>query len=283
MNKWGSILGGNFGIRINSVFGEPTYLAAVLSSAFFVSLYNIFQSSTYYLSRLQSIVIIVVYILSFSGLGQAGIFLCLIFLAFSFGILRYIYIFLPIGIIAFNLLYANSKDFSERYDSTVDLFLGSGKFELGKTHGSSFILYNNYKVATENFKRNFIFGSGIGSHPVAFDKYSTAKHIRVIGFDLNGADANSMLLRIISETGLFGVVIFLYIIYKCYVRRIEGNSSNHWLISNAILVMILLNLFRQGHYFLNGFPFFVLLYCYNAVSYINMNNKVKLKDAIKYG
>jgi hypothetical protein len=30
--------------------------------------------------------------------------------------------------------------------------------------------------------------------------------------------------------------------------------------------MILLNLFRQGHYFLNGFPFFVLMYIYNASS-----------------
>jgi hypothetical protein len=31
--------------------------------------------------------------------------------------------------------------------------------------------------------------------------------------------------------------------------------------------MILLNMFRQGHYFLNGFPFFVILYYYNSVSY----------------
>jgi hypothetical protein len=31
--------------------------------------------------------------------------------------------------------------------------------------------------------------------------------------------------------------------------------------------MILLNLFRQGHYFLNGFPFFVILYCYTGLSY----------------
>jgi hypothetical protein len=36
-NKWGVGYGGNFGIRVNSVFGEPTYLGAVLSAAFFVS------------------------------------------------------------------------------------------------------------------------------------------------------------------------------------------------------------------------------------------------------
>jgi hypothetical protein len=76
-----------------------------------------------------------------------------------------------------------------------------------------------------------------------------------------------MLLRLISETGLFGVGIFLFVIIKGYVRRDPEYETYHWLVSNSILIMILLNLFRQGHYFLNGFPFFVILYYYNSVSY----------------
>jgi len=268
LNKWGVIEGGNFGIRINSVFGEPTHLGAVLSAAFFVALYNMFRKNAYYLTKLQSLVIIVVYFLSFSGLGQTGILLSLLFLAISYGFVRYLFIFIPIGFFVFNFMYSNIREFRERYDSLIELF-NNGKFILGKTHGSSFILYNNYKVALENFESNFVFGTGIGSHPVAFEKYSIAKDIKVYGFNLNSADANSMLLRLISETGLFGVIIFLVIMIKCYVRRDPENESFHWLISNAILIMILLNLFRQGHYFLNGFPFFVLLYYYNSLSYKN--------------
>lgn len=266
LNKWGFIPGGNFGIRINSVFGEPTYLGAVLSSAFFVSIYNLVSKNPYYLSRFKSLIIIAVYFLSFSGLGQAGIFLSLFFLVISFGFFRYILIFIPIGVLLFNYMYQNSKDFRERYDSTIEIFT-TGKFKLGETHGSSFILYNNYVVALENFKGNFMFGSGVGSHPVAFEKYSTAKNFKVYGFNLNSADANSMLLRLISETGLFGVLIFAFIIIKFYVKRDLEHDSFHWLVSNSILIMILLNLFRQGHYFLNGFPFFVILYCFNSLSY----------------
>lgn len=266
LNKWGMIKGGNFGLRINSIFPEPTHLGSVLSAAFFVSLYNLFRKETFYLSKFKSGVIIVVYILSFSGLGQLGMFLSFLFLAISFGIVRYIILLIPLSIILFNTMYNNSKDFRERYDSLIDLF-NTGKFVLGKTHGSSFILYNNYVIALENFKTNFVFGTGIGSHPVAFEKFSLAKNFKVYGFNLNSADANSMLLRLISETGLFGVTIFLLIIFKCYVKRDEFYPTNHWLISNAILIMILLNLFRQGHYFLNGFPFFVLLYYFNSVSY----------------
>jgi len=267
LNKWGFIPGGNFGIRINSVFGEPTYLASTLSAAFFISVYNLFRKESYGLSKIKSIVIIVVYLLSFSGLGQTGIFLSLIFLAINFGLIRYVVVAVPAAILLFNVLYNNVGEFRERYDSTVGLFSGEQEFKLGKTHGSSFILYNNYRVALKNFSSNFLFGTGIGSHPVAFEKYSLARNFKVSGFNSNSADANSMLLRLISETGLFGVCIFLFIIFKCYVSRDALNDSSHWLISNAILVMILLNLFRQGHYFLNGFPFFVLLYIYNYLSY----------------
>jgi hypothetical protein len=37
LNKWGFYSGGNFGIRVNSILGEPTYFAALLSTAFFIA------------------------------------------------------------------------------------------------------------------------------------------------------------------------------------------------------------------------------------------------------
>lgn len=266
LNKWSFTPGGNFGLRINSIFAEPTHLAAVMSAAFFISIYNVFVKEPLFINRIQSLVIILVYLLSFSGLGQIGIFLTFLMFAINFGLVRYIFILIPLAVLLFNFLYNNVKDFRERYDGIVELYT-TGKFVLGKTHGSSFILYNNFHVAIKNFQSNPIFGSGIGSHPVAFEKYSLAKNIAVYGFDFNSADANSMLLRLISETGIFGVTIFLIIMAKCYVKRDEENESYHWLISNGILIMILLNLFRQGHYFLNGFPFFVLMYIFNKISY----------------
>ena len=36
---------------------------------------------------------------------------------------------------------------------------------------------------------------------------------------------------------------------------------------HMIMVMILLNLLRQGHYFLLGFPFFFLMYYFNYQDY----------------
>lgn len=265
-NKWGLTYGGWLGLRINSIFAEPTHLAAVLSAAFFVSVNNFLRKESYHLSKFKSAVVIAIYILSFSGLGQVGIFLALIMLLINYGLVRYLIVVAPLSIILFNVLYNNVPEFRERLDGLTSLNSGE-EFQLGKTHGSSFILYNNYNVALKNFKTNFVFGSGIGSHPVAFEKYTMAKHIKTYGFNLNSADANSMFLRLLSETGLFGVSIFLFIVFKGYVKKVDGDESEYWLISNGILIMILLNLFRQGHYFLNGFPLFMFLYYYNKVNY----------------
>ena len=268
LNKWSLAPGGIFGLRINSILAEPTHLAGVLSPAFFVAIYNLTRKEPYLMSKFRGGVIIAIFILSFSALGQMGIFLTATLLMINFGLVRYFFVLAVVGFILFNVLYENVADFRERYDSLITLFTeGPNAFKLGKTHGSSFILYNNFIVTVENFKTNFIFGSGIGSHPVAFEKFNIAKGIQTAGFNNNSADANSMLLRLVSETGLFGTILFLYIVFKCYVSRNAENETHHWLISNAILVMILLNLFRQGHYFLNGFPFFVLMYYYNYLDY----------------
>ncbi len=139
LNKWGFSPGGIFGIRVNSIFAEPTHLASTLSAAFFVSVYNLIRKESYGLSKFQSTTIVIVYFLSFSGLGQSGIFLTLVFLAINFGFLRYILLLIPAAILLFNVMYKNVDDFKVRYDGMVGLFSGQ-EFKLGQTHGSSFIL-----------------------------------------------------------------------------------------------------------------------------------------------
>lgn len=268
-NKGGlAVTGGLFGIRINSVFMEPTHLGSVLSASFFVAVYNIVSRKYFYYNTLQNWIIIICYLLAFSGMGQIGVFLTIVLLAINFGFVRYVIVAVPVLILSFNYLYNNVDEFRERFDSSYGLFVEGEQFELGKTHGSSFILYNNYIVATKNFEGNFLFGTGLGSHQTAFEKYSIGKSIGNWGFDLNSADANSMFLRLMSETGLFGIAIFLIIIIKCYVKRDRNNNTSYyWLISNGILIMILLNLLRQGNYYLYGFPFFFMLYYFNAVAH----------------
>jgi hypothetical protein len=76
-NKW-TLTEGGIGLRLNSVFSEPSYFAAVISPAFFTSLYNVIARKTIFIRRRQSIVIIIAYLLTYSSLGIIGIFVAIV-------------------------------------------------------------------------------------------------------------------------------------------------------------------------------------------------------------
>lgn len=72
-----------------------------------------------------------------------------------------------------------------------------------------------------------------------------------------------MFNRLMSETGLFGLGLFGLLLYRGFHRKkddLQGEYSELWIISTACFIIIIVNLVRQGHYFLNGFPFYVWLY-----------------------
>jgi hypothetical protein len=262
LNKWGVIRGG-LGIRMNSLFGEPAYFAAVVAPAFFVSIYNLTRINTIFITRRQSVVIGVAYLLTFSSIGILGIFLTAVLLLLNLGFVRYAIVFIPLSIFVFIYSYENVPEFRERYDGTIEIF-GTGNYKSYEINGSSFVLYNNYHVASENFKRHPFFGTGLGSHPIAFDKYSLTLLEGAVDIDFNKMDANSMALRLMSETGLYGLSVMFLLLLRCWVFKNTAKDQELWVMSNATAVIILLFLLRQGHYFINGFPFFLWMFFYIA-------------------
>jgi len=259
LNKWGLSYGG-LGIRINSIFSEPSYFAAVIGPAFFICVSNLFRKDKLFLTKKQGFVVIVAYLLSFSSLGIIGIFMTVLLLLLNFGFFRYAIVFVPTFYFGFNYAYDNIPEFRDRFDGTFDIFSAQGANT--DVHGSSFVLYNNYQIAVKNFEKNPLFGTGLGSHPIAFDRYSLTLQTGVLQIDFNKADANSMFLRLLSETGLYGTIFIIFYLIRFYLGRKRSVDDELWVISNATLLIILLFLFRQGHYFLNGFPFFLWLYYY---------------------
>ncbi|MEZ4800754.1 MAG: hypothetical protein R2809_13455 [Flavobacteriales bacterium] len=262
LNKWGFVPGG-LGIRVNALFSEPSYFAATIAPAFFVSVYNWTAKDAIFITRRTSLIIIVAYLITFSSLGILGIFLTVLLLLINFGFVRYAIVFIPLAVVVFKYSYENVDEFRDRYDSTIEIF-SSGNYSSYDINGSSFVLYNNYHVALENFKRNPFFGTGLGSHPVAFDKYSLTNLEGAVEIDFNKMDANSMLLRLMSETGLYGLFIYLFLLVKCWIFKKATDENEVWVMSNGLAAVIILYLIRQGHYFLNGFPFFVWMYYYVA-------------------
>lgn len=285
-NKWGFVPGG-IGIRVNATYPEPAYFAEYISPAVFISIYNLFFQKNIFLKKWECLVILSAFLLSFSSLAYTAIFVIFILLLINFGIIRYLLLAVPVMIFLFYIIYNNVEEFKDRIDGIKKVFIdeyllqekerdieNKYAFEsrqwrvLSNVHGSPLVLYNNYYVALQNFKTNPLFGTGLGSHEIAFEKYNL-NYLISKWYVLNTPDANSMGLRIISELGLLGILFSFFFIKNYFVFKDALNSNSyHWLISSSLLVMIIIQLLRNGNYTYAGFIFFALLYYYNKMMLI---------------
>jgi hypothetical protein len=268
-NKWSVVSAAEGSIRISSIYMEPSQLGIMLGPAAFVAVLNIFRKQNFEYKNYQNYVILLAVYLSKSSTGYIGLFFVILIIGINLGYISYLILFLVGGVLAGIGLYNTVDEVKSRVDAATALWVHQD-YKIENLNTSSFVQYNNAHVAFENFKEHPLFGTGIGSHFVAYEKYSYTRTgvIRFKGTDFNSTDANSLFLRLVSETGLMGVLFFVAIILNCFVGN-SGTDDTHWVVSGAILVLILLYLLRQGNYFLNGFPFFIWLYYYNKIEYNN--------------
>ncbi len=268
LNKWGFVEGGLIGFRVNSILPEPTYLATSLSPAVYISIKNLISRKPYIFSKIQSILIIIISILTTSSIGYLGILLSL-FLSINAIKLRYIFFGLIILLFGFKIAYKNVSDFTSRADSARGLWL-ENDFSINNTNNSSFVLFNNLHIAKENLKEHPLFGTGLGSHETAFKKHTLTKSLIQYDFEFNIKDGNSLFVRLCTETGFFGLGFIIIILVNGLIIKSENFTYDffeHKMVSQALFILIVLVLIRQGNYMLNGLPLVFLLYYFNGKQY----------------
>ncbi len=251
--------------RINSIFPEPSQLGQVFAPAFFLALTRIIGLHDRYLSKFSSLLIILVYLLSQSSLAIIGVIASIAILALNFfSFSRMFMSFFSIGGVLI-LFYNISENFKSKIDSVRILFVEREVVADYSLYGGSFFtLYDHFQTAVQNF-RHFPIGTGIGSHHLAYAKYSLVSH--VFGFDIYGMynvhDASSLFNRILSEIGIIGILFMVLFINKNFVKirnDVEKFSSSEWVINSASLILILVSFVRKGHYFAGGLPLFIMFY-----------------------
>jgi len=274
-NKWGISYGGIIGIRMNSILSEPSQFAIMISPSVFISIHHLLTRSYIFIKRKWCFVLLFAALLSASSTGYLGVLFSIIIIVINFRRFLDLLIVSVIGFFAAFLLYVNIGEFKSRVDASLKIYQEE-ELTLADINSSSFVQYNNFQVASTNFVNHPIFGTGLGSYPLAYEKYSLTKAEDFLikkGFDFNAQDANSLFFRVMAELGLVGALFLIIIAFRCFVIRDDiGSDHVSWLISGAVLVLILLYYLRQGNYFVNGFPFFMWLYYYN---YINRREYLK--------
>lgn len=260
--------GNESGYRLRSILLEPAHFAGFVLPAFLFYLKHLKEN------KVKFAVIFTALILSFSSVGYLGI-LTSFFLAYRgsfFKFLKAAFVIFLFGVVA----YTFSPDIKLRVDDTLSL-IKSRQFDFTGLNLSTFALLSNFYVSTQVIKDSPAIGHGVGSHPI-----STKKYIKdvIVGANLedmgitsaNEEDANSLLLRVMSEFGLIGLFMIAYFVIRFYTK-----DSDY--ISVSILLYFLYKLLREGHYFSPEMYFFVIAYVRlnyeNALSKI-LSLKVKL-------
>ncbi|MFI5150095.1 MAG: O-antigen ligase family protein [Bacteroidia bacterium] len=267
-NKWGLVASENGGLRVNSIFAEPAQFAIVMAPAVFVAFYSLISRTNAFFRPLDSCIILLLEFLSTASTGYIGFFVIVLLLLANYGYFMNLLIGIAVVIALGVGMYSYVPEFRSRVDSSIGLWVDED-LSIKNVNSSSFVLYNNFHIARENFMNSYMLGTGLGSHKVAFEKYTLTRNTKILNFAFNQSDANSMFLRLLSETGIIGVSFILILIFKCYVRRNADEEDRYWITSNSLLVIIILSLLRQGNYFLNGFPFILWLYYFNYRAYFD--------------
>lgn len=269
-----SYIGGIALYPINALTGEPAAFVFVQSAALYMAIIKLFKpSSLINGTKFDALLIIFSFLLSQSSTGYFAFFISIMLIftrSISVKTVILALISLPVTLISLiNLV----PKFQSRLSTIVSLITGSMVVyaaERENAAGSSLILFNHFLIAKKNASNHF-FGTGLGSHHLAFQRYNELQTwFTGYGLDsmiLNENDASSLFNRILSEMGYFGIIALFYFLYKFYLRT---GSNTLIIINHASLVVIFTALLRSGHYFILGLPFFVLSYYYSSKqSHIN--------------
>lgn len=242
--------------RLQSIFKEPAHYAIVIVPA----CYFLLTTKKY----LRFAVLFLSLVLSQSSIGYMGCAMMLVFSNISTKRMKYILITIPILITTFFYVYNNFYFLKLRVDDSYETLTAvqNGKFK-PQTNQSSYALLSNTYITNKNFQ-DHPFGSGLGSHyhmhtEVYLKLLRPPPYLITLKLEkTNAADAASLSLRLISELGIFGIILIIYLLFLC----VKSFNSNKFYFAQGIAIYLLLKLLRDGHYFPPELYFFIWMIYY---------------------
>lgn len=247
--------------RAAAFLNEPSTCALVLFPMVFFSIYMYIgkyrKELKLKITNWQRIIILMGFLSTESSSGFIGLIIGVIVISSEYGINYKEIAILLVGFILFGLIYVKVPLINERTNDTY--YLLTNQQDITSANVSTQTLVLNKDIALENFKETKGFGGGLGSHQIAYNKY-IGLYDRPNLLHLNQQDANSMLLRIISELGILGLVVAFGFLWVCRYRKKDRENMTYKIVSLMCLSYILMRFARFGHYFDCGFYMFVVIY-----------------------
>jgi len=226
--------------------------------------------------RFMSKIILIGFILSFSIVGYFGLLLCLLSIftnKFKANLLA------NVSIILFfvGALYVISQTtLMSKVTTLPTMISGASDYEFESSDLTGFALVSNVAVAREGLIKSHYLGTGLNTHKDTYDQiiYKIFSKSQVI-LELNREDAGSLFIRLASEFGIPGIMLFLFFLYRYRLGKDCSTSITKY-INGMCLVSIISFSVRNGSYLSVFFFFFLALYYY---TYIVQQNNLKTIDS----
>jgi hypothetical protein len=268
--------------RINSIFAEPSSFGFFCYLAVAILVFD--NRKQIVINKLKKVVIWTAFIASGSASAYVFLIILLIIKIWKFNIRNYLYISALLLVLVY--MYFTSNGVQSRFDQVYQMGYGILFADIEKMDyqfgTSALALYNNFIVAVNSIKSSLVLGSGIGNHSMAYQEYIIFSMLPDVG--LNMEDANSMYLRIVSETGLVGIIGFMYFVLRHYSKsrfKITEESSWYILINHLSLYAMLGYMLRFGSYYESLFIFYFLVFFRSNKEFRTIRNKVGLHEYTK--
>jgi len=293
--RWGGMEPLNEFHRVRSLASEPTHYALILGIGIGSALLRLGilgRRVSYKIKNIMPLWAALSIIISLCLTLSINAYLLLILIGLSFLSILTAKINLKIVLSIFSiccmLVFAiisnmdsifSKKVGSIKYILYPELLIKESDFDI-RSGLSALTMIVNYKVAKNNLNNNYLFGGGVGSHPKAYEKYvSKTEYMRSdIWYGLNKDDAASLSLRLLSETGLIGLGLFLFASGLIIFRSINFLKKSTLITEKNILALSMvcsfigiqiMYLIRVGHYYDLSYWLLVAL----VVSTVNMSQQ----------
>jgi hypothetical protein len=234
--------------RLDSISYEPSHYASVLMPALIFTFFHFKEYKKYFMVMMLAL------ILTFNLTGW------LVFmLVISFAYINPIYYLFSVPVVYYLVFYVFpnfNENFNMRIVDTLAVFKGN-IFILSKdinANGTTISLYSNLMVAQENVKNNFLTGSGLGGHEETYFRFYKGSIFTLnYYYGLNSKSAHSLTIRVLSEFGLLGFILYVVALVR---RLIFLDNGVYRSISFSCFSHFLCKTFKLGAFIDYGTPFF---------------------------
>ncbi len=239
---------------VDSVAYEPSHYSCLILPACVYAIMR-FRSNIF-----RSAIILLAAIGTFTATTYVSLMVVVVLIYFN---PLYLLVLVPLLYYFYSNIFLDIDKFQSRIDGFYVYFEKGALTQVRSSTSLSFL--SNFEVAKYSIQKSPLIGSGLGGNEMMYERYfsGTAFKYHYL-YGVNALSAHNLLIRIFSEMGLVGGVLYIFLLVRGLILRAPFVYK---MIAIASFSHFLCKALKLGGYFDYATPFFVMLMWFNFRDY----------------